>query len=109
MNERLDHLLHDMFSFTVTADLLSRDFVQQALIAAALLALVAGISLIANSIVVTLRGRVWDAFVAAGITLIVGLDLALIVNLSAPFSGGFPVPDGPLSEIYEALRQGVYR
>lgn len=74
-----------------------------------LLALVAGISLIANSIVVTLRGRVWDAFVAAGITLIVGLDLALIVNLSAPFSGGFPVPDGPLNEIYEALRQGVYR
>lgn len=43
MNERLDHLLHDMFSFTVTADLLSRDFVQQALIAAALLALVAGL------------------------------------------------------------------
>ncbi|MFM8527349.1 MAG: hypothetical protein ACKOBH_04450 [bacterium] len=74
-----------------------------------LLALVAGISLIANSIVVTLRGRVWDAFVAAGITLIVGLDLALIVNLSAPFSGGFTVPSGPLTEIYEALRQGVYR
>lgn len=74
-----------------------------------LLALVAGISLLANSIVVTLRGRAWDGFVAAGIALIVGLDLALIVNLSAPFSGGFPVPDGPLNEIYEALRQGVYR
>ncbi len=72
------------------------------------LALVAGISLIANSIVVTLRGRTWDAFVAAGITLIVGLDLALIINLSAPFAGGFTVSSGPLSEIYEALRQGVY-
>lgn len=72
------------------------------------LALVAGISLIANSIVVTLRGRSWDGFVAAGITLIVGLDLALIVNLSAPFSGGFTVSSSPLTEIFEALRQGVY-
>lgn len=72
------------------------------------LALVAGISLIANSIVVTLRGRRWDAFVAAGITLIVGLDLALIVNLSAPFAGGFTVSSGPIAEIYEALRQGIY-
>ncbi len=72
------------------------------------LALVAGISLIANTIVVTLRGRSWDGFVAAGITLIVGLDLALIVNLSAPFAGGFTVSSGPLTEVFEALRQGVY-
>ncbi len=72
------------------------------------LALVAGIALIANSIVVTLRGRRWDAFVAAGITLIVGLDLALIVNLSAPFAGGFTVSSSPLNEIYEAVRQGIY-
>lgn len=33
MNDRLSDLLHDMFSF-VTADLLGREFVQQALIAA---------------------------------------------------------------------------
>ena len=43
MNDRLSDLLHDMFSFGVTADLLGREFVQQALIAAALLALVAGL------------------------------------------------------------------
>ncbi|MGI9126560.1 MAG: metal ABC transporter permease [Mycobacterium sp.] len=43
MNDKLSHLLNNLFSFGVTADLLSRDFVQQALIAAALLALVAGL------------------------------------------------------------------
>src|SRR4051812_46372327 len=43
MSERLSHLLAHLFSFDVTADLLRRDFVQQALLAAALLALVSGL------------------------------------------------------------------
>ncbi|WP_396929977.1 metal ABC transporter permease [Mycolicibacterium sp.] len=43
MNDRLTHLLDHLFAFDITADLLSRGFVQQALIAAALLALVAGL------------------------------------------------------------------
>lgn len=43
MNDRLTHLLDHLFTFDITADLLSRGFVQQALIAAALLALVAGL------------------------------------------------------------------
>jgi zinc/manganese transport system permease protein len=43
MTDKLTHLLGNLFSFHITADLLSRDFVQQALLAAALLALVAGL------------------------------------------------------------------
>jgi len=43
MTERLNELLTNLFSFDVTADLLRRDFVQQALLAAALLALVSGL------------------------------------------------------------------
>jgi zinc/manganese transport system permease protein len=43
MTDKLAHLLGNLFSFHITADLLSRDFVQQALLAAALLALVAGL------------------------------------------------------------------
>jgi len=43
MTDKLSHLLGNLFSFHITADLLSRDFVQQALLAAALLALVAGL------------------------------------------------------------------
>jgi zinc/manganese transport system permease protein len=43
MNERLTELFRNLFAFDVTADLLGRSFVQQALLAAALLALVAGL------------------------------------------------------------------
>jgi zinc/manganese transport system permease protein len=43
MNERLSDLLANLFSFDITANLLGRDFVQQALLAAALLALVSGL------------------------------------------------------------------
>ena len=43
MNERLVDLFAHLFSFDITADLLGRDFVQQALLAAALLALMAGL------------------------------------------------------------------
>src|SRR6476620_3411224 len=43
MTERLSELLSHLFDFGVTADLLGRDFVQQALLAAALLALVSGL------------------------------------------------------------------
>ena len=43
MNDRLVHLLDHLFAFHITADLLGRGFVQQALIAAARLALVAGL------------------------------------------------------------------
>ena len=43
MTERLTELLAHLFSFDITLDLLRRDFVQQALLAAALLALVSGL------------------------------------------------------------------
>ncbi len=43
MAEGLDHLLSKFLDFDVTVDLLSRDFVQQAVLAAALLALVSGV------------------------------------------------------------------
>ena len=39
MSDRLSDLLSNLFAFDVTADLLGRDFVQQALLAAAVLAL----------------------------------------------------------------------
>src|SRR3978361_1065631 len=43
MTERLTELLEPLFSFEITPELLRRDFVQQALLAAALLALVSGL------------------------------------------------------------------
>ena len=43
MNDKLSDVVAHFFDFGATADLLSRDFVQQALLASALLALVSGI------------------------------------------------------------------
>src|SRR4029078_855627 len=43
MTERLTNMLSKLFEFHLTADLLSRDFVQQALLAAALIARVSGL------------------------------------------------------------------
>jgi zinc/manganese transport system permease protein len=43
MNDRLTDLLSHLFAFSITAHLLSHDFVQQALVAGALLGLVAGL------------------------------------------------------------------
>ena len=43
MNDKLGHLFSNFFAFDITADLLSRDFVQQALLAPVLLALVSGV------------------------------------------------------------------
>ena len=43
MSDKLADLLSNFFAFDITADLLSRDFVQQALLASALLALVSGV------------------------------------------------------------------
>ncbi|AFM19385.1 ABC-type Mn2+/Zn2+ transport system, permease component [Mycolicibacterium chubuense NBB4] len=43
MNDKLRELFSNFFAFDTTADLLSRDFVQQALLASALLALVSGL------------------------------------------------------------------
>src|ERR1044071_4780867 len=43
MNDRLADMFSHLFDFHVTADLLGRGFVQQALLAAALLALVSGL------------------------------------------------------------------
>ena len=43
MNDRLTDMVDDMFSFEITAHLLRHDFVQQALVAAVLLGLVAGL------------------------------------------------------------------
>lgn len=99
---------------TATADLtslrreriaMSEDFLPLGLIA---LAVLAGFALIANAIVVTLRSGRLDLFVAAGITLIVALDLALIIGLGAPFLGPFQASSEPVSRLQTELSAGDY-
>jgi hypothetical protein len=73
-----------------------------------LLSVAAGLALIINAVMVSLREGRYAALVAVTIVIIVALDLALIIALSAPFRGGFIVSSAPLEILHDELRQGRY-
>jgi hypothetical protein len=64
--------------------------------------------LIVNAIVVTLRAGRGYALVALGIIVIVALDLAAIIGISAPFNGPFQASPQPAVELANELRDGQY-
>ena len=72
------------------------------------LSLITGIALIVNAIVVTLRSGRGFALVAAGIIVIVALDLAAIIGISAPFNGPFQASPDPAVQLAAELRNGQY-
>lgn len=73
-----------------------------------LLSVAAGLALVINAVMVSLREGRYAALVAVTIVVIVALDLALIVSLSAPFRGGFVVSRAPLESLRIELQQGRY-
>ena len=80
MTDRLSELLHNMFSWQVTADLLSRDFVQRAIIAAALLALVAGLIgpfIVMRQMSFAVHGSSELSLTGAAFALLTGLNVGL--------------------------------
>lgn len=72
------------------------------------LSVIAGLALIANAIIVTLRNGPKDGIVTVGIVVVVGLDLALVLALSGPFNGPFEVGVDPLTGLLEEIRSGRY-
>lgn len=80
MNERFAHLLDHLFAFDITADLLGRGFVQQALIAAALLALVAGLIgpfIVMRQMSFAVHGSSELSLTGAAFALLVGFNVGL--------------------------------
>jgi len=80
MNDKLAHLLDNLFAFDITADLLSRDFVQQALVAAALLALVAGLIgpfIVMRQMSFAVHGSSELSLTGASFALLAGLNVGL--------------------------------
>ncbi|MCW1960170.1 MAG: metal ABC transporter permease [Mycobacterium sp.] len=80
MNDKLTHLLNNLFAFDVTADLLSRDFVQQALLAAALLALVAGLIgpfIVMRQMSFAVHGSSELSLTGAAFALLTGINVGL--------------------------------
>lgn len=80
MNDKLTHLLHSLLSFDITADLLRRDFVQQAVLAAALLALVAGLIgpfIVMRQMSFAVHGSSELSLTGAAFALLIGLNVGL--------------------------------
>lgn len=80
MNDKVLHVLHNLFSFDVTADLLTRDFVQQALIAAALLALVSGLIgpfIVMRQMSFAVHGSSELSLTGAAFALLAGINVGL--------------------------------
>jgi len=73
------------------------------------LAVVAGLGLIVNAVLIANReGRRRYALVATGIVLAVALDLGAIVVISAPFRGGLQVSTDPIAELSAEISEGFY-
>jgi len=73
-----------------------------------MLSAIAGFALIINALFVSLRSGGNTVYVAIGIIVIVALDLALIVGISAPFRGPFVVNAGPVQTMATEVQSGVY-
>lgn len=73
-----------------------------------LLSVIAGFALIVNALFVALRTGGSTVYVAVGIILVVALDLALIIGISAPFRGPFIVDKAPVGAMAAEVRSGVY-
>ncbi|MCH9722195.1 MAG: metal ABC transporter permease [Actinomycetia bacterium] len=95
MTDTLVDMAEDLFSFDITADLLSRDFVQQALIAAALLALVAGLIgpfIVMRQMSFAVHGSSELSLTGASFALLTGLNIglgALVGSVMAAMLFGF--------------------
>jgi zinc/manganese transport system permease protein len=80
MNERLENMLHHLFSFDITANLLTHDFVQRALLAAALLGLVAGLIgpfIVMRQMSFAVHGSSELSLTGAAFALLVGFEVGV--------------------------------
>jgi zinc/manganese transport system permease protein len=80
MSSSLSNLLHNMFAFDVTADLLRRGFVQQALVAAALLAVIAGLIgpfIVMRQMSFAVHGSSELSLTGAAFALLTGLNVGI--------------------------------
>jgi hypothetical protein len=69
----------------------------------------AGLALVANALVVTLRGGRFYVWLATGIVVVVALELVAIIAIAAPFSGPFVVGPEPLEQLTVEIRAGDYQ
>ena len=67
-----------------------------------------GLALIVNSAALAMSSTWRVAVLTGGLVAVVGLSIALLFAISAPFSGGFVVGGGPLDHVITDLRVGLF-
>ena len=72
------------------------------------IALIAGIALVANGLLVASRYSRVYSFVASGIVLVVALDLGAIIIINGPFQGGLTVSPEPFVQLVEEISRGEH-
>jgi len=91
MNRRLADMLDHLFSFDITADLLRHDFVQQALVAAALLGLVSGLIgpfIVMRQMSFAVHGSSELSLTGAAFALLIGFEVGADDYMVKPFDVG---------------------
>ena len=72
------------------------------------IALIAGIALVVNGLLVASRYSRMYSFVASGIVLVVALDVGAIIIISGPFQGGLTVSPQPIVQLVEEISRGEH-
>ena len=81
---------------------------QELPIALLALSVLAGVALIANALIVTLRAGPRYTLVAWGIVVIVALDIAAILAIAGPFRGPFQATRDPITSLSTELKDGRF-
>ena len=69
---------------------------------------VGGVALIANAGVLGVRSTVRTTLLVTGLAVVVGLSMALLLSLSAPWRGPLVVSGGPVEDVASQLRTGFF-
>jgi len=69
---------------------------------------VSGAALIANAGVLTMRAGFRSALIIGGLTLVIGLSIALIFALGTPWRGPIVVSGGPIDAVIHDITTGYF-
>ena len=69
---------------------------------------VSGAALIANAGVLTMRAGFRSALIIGGLTLVIGLSIALIFTLGTPWRGPIVVSGGPIDGVIHDITTGYF-
>ena len=70
--------------------------------------MVSGLALIVNAGALTIRSRLRTSLLVVGLAMVVGLSLALLFSITAPWGGPLVVSGHPIDAIISDLGSGFF-